>query len=75
MLRSDMDKLNVGDKIEVRRYNIVNEDYEWIPTIVTNIYVCTDGGRFAHGGYHSVYANINGFTECLDPHNTRLAME
>lgn len=75
MTREEMDKLNVGDKIEVRIYNTSTEDYEWIPTIVTKILICSDGGKFVHGGYHSVEAKINGFTETLDNELTRKSNE
>lgn len=73
MKRAEMDKLNVGDVVEVKTYNTTTEKYEWIKTTVSNIYECTDGGRFAHGGKYSVYAKVNGFTECLDAELTRLA--
>ena len=72
MTRKEMDKLNVGDKIEVKVYNTTKDEYEWIPTTVTNVYESTDGGKFAHGGYYSVWAKVNGFTECLTPELTRL---
>ena len=75
MTRKEMDKLNVGDKIEVRRYNTSTEKYEWIPTIVTKVLICSNGGKFAHGGYHSVETKINGFTETLDNELTRVANE
>lgn len=68
-----MDLLEVGDEVEVRTYNTTTEEYEWIRTTVSQIYVYTDGGKFAHGGYHSVYAKINGFTVPLDSELTRLA--
>ena len=73
MTRKEMDKLNIGDKVEIRKYNTTKEDYEWIPTIVSQVLVCCDGGKFAHGGYHSVSAKINGFTETLDSELTRKA--
>ena len=47
--------------------------YEWIPAIVSQVLVCSDGGKFAHGGYHSVSAKVNGFNETLDPELTRKA--
>lgn len=72
MTRKEMDKLNVGDKVEVRVYNTTKEEYEWIPTEVSRVLVCADGGKFAHGGYCSVYAEVKGFTECLTPDLTRL---
>lgn len=72
MTRSEMDKLNVGDKVEVRVYNTIEENYEWIPTTISRVLVCADGGKFAHGGYCSVYAKIKGFTECLTPELTRV---
>ena len=54
MTRAEMDQLNVGDKVEVKTYNTTTEEYEWIPAIVSQVLVCSDGGKFAHGGYHSV---------------------
>ena len=72
MTRAEMDKLNVGDKVEVKIYNTITEENEWIPVIVSRVLVCSDGGKFAHGGYHSVSAKINGFTETLDNELTRL---
>ena len=73
MTRKEMDQLNVGDKVEVKTYNTTTEEYEWIPTIVSQVLVCSDGGKFAHGGYHSVSAKVNGFNETLDPELTRKA--
>ena len=72
MTRVEMDQLNVGDKVEVKTYNTTTEEYEWIPAIVSQVLVCSDGGKFAHGGYHSVSAKVNGFTETLDNELTRL---
>ena len=72
MTREEMDQLNVGDKVEVKTYNTTTEEYEWIPAIVSQVLVCSDGGKFAHGGYHSVSAKVNGFTEILDNELTRL---
>ena len=72
MNRKEMDKLSVGDEIEVRIYNATEEKYEWILTVVNRVMVCSDGGKFAHGGYSSVYAEVNGFTECLTPELTRI---
>lgn len=73
MTRNEMDQLKIGDKVEVRTYNTTEEEYEWIPTKVSQVLVCSDGGRFAHGGYHSVCAKVKGFTETLTPELTRLA--
>ena len=72
MTRKEMDQLNVGDKVEVKTYNKTKEEYEWIPTIISMVLVCSDGGKFAHGGYHSVSAKVNGFTVTLDNELTRL---
>ena len=72
MTRKEMDQLNVGDKVEIRTYNTTTEKYEWIPAKVSQVLVCSDGGKFAHGGYHSVSAKVNGFTEILDNELTRL---
>ena len=72
MTRVEMDQLNVGDKVEVKTYNTTTEEYEWIPAIVSQVLVCSDDGKFAHGGYHSVLAKVNGFTETLDNELTRL---
>lgn len=68
-----MDKLNVGDMVEVKAYNTTTEQYEWVSAKVTRVLVCTDGGYFAHGGRCSVSANVNGKTETLDPELTRKA--
>ena len=73
MTRTEMDKLNVGDIVEVKTYDTTTEEYEWIPVIVSQVLVCSDGGKFAHGGYHSVSAKVNGFNETLDPELTRKA--
>ena len=73
MTRTEMDKLNVGDIVEVKTYNTTTEEYEWISAIVSQVLVCSDGGKFAHGGYHSVSAKVNGFNETLDPELTRKA--
>lgn len=75
MTRKEMDGLSLGDKVEVKRYNTLTGKYEWIPTIVTRVLVCSDGEKFAHGGYHSVEAKINGFAEILDNELTRLVNE
>ena len=75
MTRVEMDQLNVGDKVEVKTYNTTTEEYEWIPAIVSQVLVCSDGGKFAHGGYHSVSAKVNGFTETLDSELTRLCKQ
>ena len=72
MTRAEMDRLNVGDKVEVKIYNTTTEKYEWIPVIVSRVLVCSDGGKFANGCYHSVSAKVNGFTETLDNDLTRL---
>lgn len=72
MTRTEMDKLNVGDIVEVKTYDTTTEEYEWIPAIVSQVLVCSDGGKFAHGGYHSVSAKVNGFTVTLDNELTRL---
>ena len=72
MTRAEMDKLNVGDKVEVKIYNTTTEENEWITVIVSRVLVCSDGGKFAHGGCHSVSAKINGFTETLNNELTRL---
>ena len=72
MTRAEMDKLNVGDKVEVKTYNTTTEEYEWVPTIVSRVLVHSDGGKFPHGGYHSVLAKVNGFTVMLDNELTRL---
>ena len=73
MTRAEMDQLNVGDKVEVKTYNTTTEEYEWILAIVSQVLICSDGGKFAHGGYHSVSAKVNGFNETLDPELTRKA--
>lgn len=73
MTRKEMDQLNVGDKVEVRKYNTITEEYEWIPAIVSQVFVCSNGKKFAYGGYHSVSAKVNGFTETLDSELTRKA--
>ena len=72
MTRTEMDKLNVGDVVEVKTYDTTTEEYEWIPAIISQVLVCSDGGKFAHGGYHSVSAKVNGFTVTLDNELTRL---
>ena len=72
MTRTEMDKLNVGDIVEVKTYDTTTEEYEWIPAIVSQVLVCSDGGKFAHGGYHSVSAKVNGFIVTLDNELTRL---
>lgn len=72
MTRKEMDQLNVGDKVEVKIYNTTTEKYEWIPAIVSQVLVCSDRGKFAHGGCCSVWAKVNGFTEALDPELTRI---
>ena len=72
MTRTEMDKLNVGDIVEVKTYDTTTEEYEWVSTIVSQVLVCSDGGKFAHGGYHSVSAKVNGFTVTLDNELTRL---
>ena len=72
MTRTEMDKLNVGDIVEVKTYDTTTEEYEWIPAIVSQVLICSDGGKFAHGGYHSVSAKVNGFTVTLDNELTRL---
>ena len=72
MTREEMDQLNVGDKVEVKTYNTTTEEYEWIPAIVSQVLVCSNGEKFAHGGYCSVWAKVNGFTEALDPALTRI---
>ncbi len=74
MTRSEMDCLKVGDKVEVRTYDTTKEEYVWVPAVVSNIYVCEDGGKFLHGGYHSVYAKVNGRSEPLDCELTRKAV-
>ena len=73
MTRKEMDQLNVGDKVEIIKYNTTTEDYEWVSVIISQVLVCSDGGKFAHGGYHSVSAKVNGFTETLDTELTRKA--
>ena len=73
MTRKEMDQLNVGDKVEIIKYNTTTEEYEWVPAMVSQVLVCNDRGKFAHGGYHSVSAKVNGFTETLDPELTRKA--
>lgn len=73
MTRKEMDQLNVGDKVEVRKYNTTTEEYVWITAIVSQVFVCSDGKKFAHGGYHSVSEKVNGFTETLDSELTRKA--
>lgn len=75
MTRKEMDRLILGDKVEVKRYNPLMEDFEWIPAIVTKVLVCSDGEKFAHGGFHSVETKINGFTVILDNELTRIANE
>lgn len=75
MTRKEMDRLNLGDRVEVKRYNTLTGKYEWIPVIVTRVLICSDGGKFAHGGYHSVETKINGFTETLDNELTRVVNE
>ena len=72
MTITEMDKLNVGEIVEVKTYDTTTEEYEWIPAIVSQVLVCSDGGKFAHGGYHSVSAKVNGFTVTLDNELTRL---
>ena len=72
MTRTEMDKLNVGDIVEVKTYDTTTEEYGWIPVIVSQVLVYSDGGKFAHGGYHSVSAKVNGFTVTLDNELTRL---
>lgn len=72
---AEMDKLEIGDKVEVRRYDTTKECYEWVPGTVSRILVCTDGRRFLHGGYHSVWAEVNGLQECLDAELTRRVEE
>ena len=72
MTRTEMDKLNVGDIVEVKTYDTTTEEYEWIPAMVSQVLICSDRGKFAHGGYHSVSAKVNGFTVTLDNELTRL---
>ena len=72
MTIAEMDKLNVGDIVEVKTYDTTTEEYEWVSTIVSRVLVCSDGGKFAHGGYHSVSAKVNGFTVTLDNELIRL---
>lgn len=72
MTRAEMDKLKVGDIVEVKTYDTTTEEYEWVPTIVSRVLVCSDGEKFEHGGYHSVSAKVNGFTVTLDNELTRL---
>lgn len=72
MTRHEMDQLKVGDKVEVRTYNTTEEEYEWVPTEVSQVRVHPDGCKFLHGGYHSVYAKVKGFTEILSPELARL---
>ena len=72
MTIAEMDKLNVGDIVELKTYDTTTEEYEWVPTIVSRVLVCSDGGKFAHGGYHSVSAKVNGFTVTLDNELIRL---
>ena len=66
-----MDLLKVGDEVEVRTYNTDTEEVEWIKTTVSEINVCSDGGKFAHGGFHSVWAKVNGFLVPLESELTR----
>ena len=73
MTRKEMDQLNVGDKVEIIKYNTTTEEYEWVPAMVSQVLICSDKGKFAHGGYHSVSAKVNGFNETLDPELTRKA--
>ena len=73
MTRKEMDQLNVGDKVEIIKYNTTTEEYEWVPAMVSQVLICSDRGKFAHGGYHSVSAKVNGFTETVDPVLTRKA--
>lgn len=72
MTRAEMDQLNVGDIVEVKTYDTTTEEYEWIPAIINRVLVRNDGGKFAHGGYHSVSAKVNGFNVPLDSELTRL---
>ena len=72
MTRKEMDQLNVGDKVEVKKYNKTTEEYEWIKAIVSKVLVWRDKGKFDNGGYDSVLAKVNGFTETLDNELTRL---
>ena len=37
MTRTEMDKLNVGDIVEVKTYDTTTEEYEWIPAIVSQV--------------------------------------
>lgn len=54
MKRAEVDKLKVGDVIKYRAYSLWDDDYKIVDAKVTNVYECTSGGTFAHGGKHSV---------------------
>ena len=69
MTREQLDNLKVGDEVSVYSYNRDGK-LMWIPATVCNVYECTDGSRFSHGGIHSVYARVDGFFEALEPART-----
>lgn len=64
MTREQMDKLQVGDVIMYRTYSCPRGRYVCVPATVVRLYVCSDGGCFAHGGYHSVWIRytLDGYT-------------
>lgn len=53
--RREMDAFKVGDRFKYRVYSCERGKYVTVTAKVTNIYECTSGERFAHGGYHSVW--------------------
>ena len=67
MTRQEMDRLEVGDTVEVMQCN--GDACEYIPTTVAKVY--TAGSGFTHGGKYSVWAKVNGYLVPLDPEFTR----
>lgn len=53
--RREMDTFEVGDRFKYRVWSCDRGRYVTVTARVVNVYECTDGGRFAHGGYHSVW--------------------
>lgn len=64
MTVEEMDKVKLGETVEVRIYSLKTEQYEWIPVEVEILYAKIDG-------HHVLMGKIEGRMEVLNNELTR----
>ncbi len=75
MTRQEIDTLTSGQEVWVNIFDKAGND-NWVKGSVCGIFVCADGGKFVHGGKHSVEAFVDNFGYVtLEPETTKFINE